>query len=79
MTAVPQRAVNAAHALIMRLQARPQMHSVRVETTVDGTGEFVHSLVCSIHPKAPAAVRARVPDEVDGFTVRSEPWPRSLI
>lgn len=76
---VPLAAVSAAHALITRLQARPQMHSVRVETAVDGTGEFVYSLVCSIHPKAPQAVRDRVPAEVDGYPVRNEPWPRSML
>ncbi len=74
--ALPQSAVMAAMSLITRLQAKPQLHSVRVETGVDGTGSFTHTLICSIHPKAPAAVRGRVPDEVDGFPVRYEPWPR---
>ncbi len=76
MKAVPQAAVNAAHRLIVSLATRPQFHSVRVETTVDpDSREFVHSLVCSVHPKAGAAVRARVPAEIDGYPVRSEPWP----
>lgn len=73
---VPQSAVSAAYALINRLDCRPQWHSVRVETSVDGTGVFVYTLVCSIHPDA-RGVSKRVPAEVDGFPVRSEPWPQS--
>ncbi len=76
MKAVPPGALNAAHQLITRLATRPQFHSVRVETSVDqDSREFVYSLVCSVHPKAGAAVRARVPAEIDGYPVRSEPWP----
>lgn len=75
---VPSAAVLAARSLIERLRARPQMHSVYIETGVDGDGEFAHTLVCSIHPKAPAFVRLLVPTEVDGYPVRIEPWPRSM-
>jgi len=74
---VPQEVVTAAAQLIARLQARPQMHSVYVETGV-ADGEFVHTLVCSIHPKAPHVVRDRVPASVGGYPVRIEPWPQSM-
>lgn len=75
---VPFAAVSAANQLINRLQCRPQWHSVRIETSVDGTGAFVYTLVCSIHEDA-RGVAERVPAEVDGYPVRSEPWPRSML
>ncbi len=73
---IPLQAQSAALALIHSLQCRPQWHSVRIETGVDGTGAFTHTLVCSIHPDA-RGVEARVPTEMGGYPVRSEPWPTS--
>ncbi len=79
MSAVPQSVLQAAHTLITSLGARPQMHSVWIETGVDPAGAFKYHLNCSIHPKAPAAVRGRVPDEVGGYPVVVVPWPSSMV
>lgn len=78
MNAVPDRVVMAARTLIDGLHARPQMHSVWIETGVDDAGEFAYTLCVSLHPKAPARLADTLPAEVDGYPVRVVPWPSSM-
>lgn len=78
MTSVPDRVVMAAHSLIASMRARPQMHSVWIETGVDDAGEFTYTLCCSLHPRAPSRLADGLPAEVDGIPVRVVPWPSSM-
>jgi hypothetical protein len=72
----PQLAIKAATRAAAKLRdtirTRPNKRHVRVETTVDGNGEFVYTLVCSVDPSTGVAVLL---SEVDGYPVRVEPWP----
>ena len=72
----PQLAIKAATRAAAKLRdtirTRPSKRAVHVETTVDGNGEFVYTLVCSVDPSTGVAVLL---SEIDGFPVRIEPWP----
>ena len=69
---VPKAAMDAAIKLRDTIRARPRARHVRIETGVDGTGEFTYTLVASVDPSTGVAVLL---SEVDGFPVRTEPWP----
>ncbi len=69
---IPKTAMDAAVKLRDTIRARPNQRHVRVETTVDGNVNFVHTLVVSVDPSSGVAVLL---SEIDGFPVRIEPWP----
>jgi len=68
----PPAAMRAAMRLRDTIRARPNKRHVRIETSVDGNGEFVYTLVCSVDPSSGVAVLL---SEVDGYPVRVEKWP----
>ncbi len=70
--AVPKAAMSAAVKLRDSIRTRPNKRHVRIETGVDGNGEFVYTLVASVDPSTGVAVLLSA---IDGFPVRSEPWP----
>ncbi len=69
---IPRAAVDAAVKLRDTIRARPNQRHVRVETTVDRNGNFVHTLVVSVDPSSGVAVLL---SEIDGYPVRIDPWP----
>ena len=69
---VPKAAMAAAIKLRDSIRTRPVKRHVRIETGVDGTGEFTYTLVASVDPSTGVAVLL---SEVDGYPVRTEPWP----
>jgi len=69
---VPKEAMAAAVKLRDTIRTRPVKRHVRIETGVDGTGQFTYTLVCSVDPSTGVAVLL---SEIDGFPVRTEPWP----
>ena len=69
---IPKAAMDAAVKLRDTIRARPNQRHVRVETTVDGNGNFKHTLVASVDPSSGVAVLL---SEIDGYPVRIDPWP----
>jgi hypothetical protein len=69
---VPKTAMVAAVKLRDSIRTRPNKRHVRIETGVDGNGEFVYTLIASVDPSTGVAVLLSA---IDGFPVRYEPWP----
>jgi len=79
MTVVSPNAAIAATKLIRDIGGMPQQHSVWVQTEVDLQGNFREVIMVSLHPKTEAKLRSKVPDSLDGYEIRLEPWPKALV
>ena len=73
-----ERAIATATALVSKIGAPPQAHSIWVRTTKpDGQNDFEYTIMVSKHPKWTGTFL--VPTEMNGFKVERTEWPAEML